>query len=117
MLGWCNDATSKVYLQMCNQMMCIGIILSSDAYLVASEAGDDTDPFFSFFPEPRPFVPPLCFGDLLDFLGDGEFLTVNCSGDAWETEQHRGNLLNLTFKWVDFHHFVDLENTYELKVF
>lgn len=63
-------------------MMCKSIILSTDAYLVASETGDDTVPFFSFFPEPRPLVPPLCLGDLLDFLGDGEFLIVNCSGDA-----------------------------------
>lgn len=62
--------------------MCKCIIFLTDAYLVASETGDDTDAFFSFFPEPGPLVPLLCFGDLLDFLGDGEFLTVNCSGDA-----------------------------------
>ena len=67
---------------MCNQMMCVSSTLSNNAYLMASEPGDDTDPFFSFFPEPRPLVPLLCFGDLLDFLGDGAFLTVNCSGDA-----------------------------------
>lgn len=44
-------------------------------YLVESETGEDTDAFFSFFPEPCPLVPLLCFGDLLDFLdGDGESL-------------------------------------------
>lgn len=39
------------------------------------------DAFFSFFPEPSPLVPLLCFGEL-DFLDEGESLELNCSGDA-----------------------------------
>ncbi len=53
-----------------------------DSYLADSETGEDTDAFFSFFPEPSPLFPPLCFGDRLDFLDEGESLLLNCSGDA-----------------------------------
>lgn len=51
--------------------------------LAVSITGEDTDAFFSFFPEPGPLPPPLCFGDLLDFLDEGESLLLNCSGDAF----------------------------------
>lgn len=50
--------------------------------LAVSETGEDTDAFFSFFPDPRPLVPPLCFGDPLDFLEEGESLLLNCSGEG-----------------------------------
>lgn len=50
--------------------------------LVVSETGEDTEAFFSFFPDPRPLVPLLCFGDPLDFLEEGESLLLNCSGEA-----------------------------------
>lgn len=53
----------------------------SDSYLADSETGEDTDAFFSFFPEPGPLVPLLCFGDPLDFLDVGESL-LSGSGEA-----------------------------------
>lgn len=66
--------------------------LIEDAYLAVSETGEeDTNAFFSFFPEPGPLAPLLgtllCFGDPLDFLGEGEgeSLELNCSGEAWGT--------------------------------
>lgn len=49
--------------------------------LADSETGEDTNAFFSFFPEPGPLVTPLCFGDPLDFLDEGESL-LNGSGEA-----------------------------------
>lgn len=51
--------------------------------LAVSETGEDTDIFFSFFPEPGCFVPLLCFGEPLDFLDEGESLELNCSGEAF----------------------------------
>lgn len=51
--------------------------------LVDSETGEDTDAFFSFFPEPWPLVPLLCFGDLLDFDDEGESLWLIGSGEAF----------------------------------
>lgn len=54
----------------------------TDSYLAVSETGEDTDIFFSFFPEPGCFVPLLCFGEPLDFLDEGESLELNCSGEA-----------------------------------
>lgn len=50
--------------------------------LTDSVTGEDTDNFFSFFPEPEPLVPLLCFGDPMDFLDEGESLLLNCSGEA-----------------------------------
>lgn len=54
--------------------------------LVDSETGEDMDAFFSFFPEPGNLVPLLCFGETPDFLGDGESLELNRSGEAFGKE-------------------------------
>lgn len=51
--------------------------------LADSETGEDTDAFFSFFPEPGPFAPLLCFGDPLDFLDEGESLLLSRSGEVF----------------------------------
>lgn len=63
-------------------------VLNSDettksSYLVVSETAKANEPFFSFFPEPDPLVPLLCFGGLQDFLDEGESLELNSSGEAW----------------------------------
>lgn len=69
---------------------------TKDSYLAVSETGEeDTNVFFSFFPEPGPLAPllvaHLCFGDPLDFLDDGESLELNCSGEAWGTRMTNQN--------------------------
>lgn len=51
--------------------------------LVDSETGEGTNAFFSFFPEPGPLVPLLCFGDPLDFLDEGESCLLNGSEEAF----------------------------------
>lgn len=49
--------------------------------LADSDTGEDTNSFFSFFPEPEALVPLLCFGEPLDFLDEGEPLELDRSGE------------------------------------
>lgn len=51
--------------------------------LAVSETGEDTDAFFSFFPEPGTLVPLLCFGEPLDFLEECDSLELSGSGEAF----------------------------------
>ena len=53
------------------------------SYLAVSETAKDAEAFFSFFP--APLVPLLGFGELLDFLDDGESLELRSSGEAYVT--------------------------------
>lgn len=66
----------------CLTVTTVVCLLVYDPYLVDSETGEDTDAFFSFFPEPWPLVPLLCFGDPLDFLDEGDSLFLSGSGEA-----------------------------------
>lgn len=50
--------------------------------LVVSKTGEDRDVLLSFFPDPVPLVPLLCFGEVPDFLGEGESLELKCSGEG-----------------------------------
>lgn len=45
-------------------------------------SGEDTDIFFSFLVEPGVLAPPLCLGEPLDFLEEGESLELIGSGEA-----------------------------------
>lgn len=54
------------------------------ADLPVSDAGEDTEDFLSFFPEPGVFTPALCLGDPLDFRDEGDPLELDRSGEGLE---------------------------------
>lgn len=80
--GWKNRHYTIIKLNFIQPFQTI-FLYKTPPYLAVSEAGDDTAAFFSFFPDPGPLVPLLCFGEPLDFLDKDKSLELNCSGETW----------------------------------